>query len=109
MLLEAIDEQRVEATIAAVQALEDGCDALNLAVERIQSGHRPDTAAAQRRFEKRVRAMHTPQVAEDMERVRPEPRPAAPAEPPADTDRPAPAAEVRELQIDDQPEDQQDR
>ena len=97
-LLESIAEQRVEATIAAVQALEEGCDALNVAVERIQSGRRPDTDAAQRRFEKRVRALHAPLVDEDAESVRPEPRPAAEAEPPADADetvtaeKPAPEA-----------------
>ena len=95
-LLEAIAEQRAEATIAAVQALEEGCDALNLAVERIQSGHRPDTAAAHRRFEKRVRALHAPLVADDVEGARPETRPEAQPqpqpEPEAVDEAPAPAA-----------------
>jgi chemosensory pili system protein ChpA (sensor histidine kinase/response regulator) len=100
-LLESIAEQRMEATIAAVQALEEGCDALNVAVEQIQSGRHPDTGAAHRRFEKRVRALQAPLVDEDTESVRPEPRPAAEAEPPADADETAtaekPAPEAPEI------------
>ncbi|MEJ2383203.1 MAG: Hpt domain-containing protein [Xanthomonadales bacterium] len=89
-LLENIAQQRVEATIAAVQALEEGCDALTLAVERVQSGRLPDTDAAQRRFEKRVRALRAPQASEEFESRRPEPRPESEAEPPAEAAAPEP-------------------
>jgi chemosensory pili system protein ChpA (sensor histidine kinase/response regulator) len=98
-LLETIAEHRVEATIAAVQALEEGCDALNLAVERIQAGRLPDTRAALARFEKRVRALHAPDAADAAvepapapARTEPEKRPAAAEPAAAEPDRAEPVA-----------------
>ena len=58
-LLEQIAEDRVEPTILAVQVLEEGCDSLNLWVEKVQSGTVPDTAAAQARLEKRIESLHS--------------------------------------------------
>jgi len=87
-LLESIAEQRVEATIAAVQALEEGCDTLNLAVERIQSGRLPDTRPAQKRFDKRVRALLAPHAASEAEAA-PTP-PAKPVTPVAPEPEPQP-------------------
>ena len=42
-LLEHIASNRQEATVAAVQALEEGCDCLNIWVEQLQSGRMPET------------------------------------------------------------------
>ncbi len=60
-LLEHIASNRLEATVATVQALEEGCDRLNLWVEQVQSGRMPETGDALNRFEKKVRALHLPQ------------------------------------------------
>ena len=60
-LLEHIASSRIEATVAAVQALEEGCDNLNRFVEQLQSGRMPDVAGAQKRFEKKVKALRLPQ------------------------------------------------
>jgi len=62
-LLEHIASNRIEATVAAVQALEEGCDNLNLFVEQLQSGRMPEAAGALRRFEKKVKALHLPHTA----------------------------------------------
>jgi chemosensory pili system protein ChpA (sensor histidine kinase/response regulator) len=59
-LLEHIAANRVEATVAAVQALEEGCDSLNRFVEQLQSGRMPDV-------EKKVKALRMPQAAPDQE------------------------------------------
>jgi chemosensory pili system protein ChpA (sensor histidine kinase/response regulator) len=56
-LLEHIASNRLEATVAAVQALEEGCDRLNVWVEQLQSGRMPETGNALERFEKKVRAL----------------------------------------------------
>ncbi|MBT8057348.1 MAG: Hpt domain-containing protein [Gammaproteobacteria bacterium] len=58
-LLEQIAENRVEATILAVQLLEEGCDSLNLWVEKVQAGSIPNTDAAQARLEKRIDSLHS--------------------------------------------------
>jgi len=60
-LLEHIASSRIEATVAAVQALEEGCDNLNRFVEQLQSGRMPDVASAQKRFEKKAKALRLPQ------------------------------------------------
>ncbi len=59
-LLEHIASNRQEATVAAVQALEEGCDCLNIWVEQLQSGRMPQTDEALAHFEKRVNALHLP-------------------------------------------------
>lgn len=56
-LLERIAGNRLQATVAAVQALEEGCDSLTVAVEQLVARRMPDTSAAQDRFEQRVRAL----------------------------------------------------
>ncbi|MGD8347405.1 MAG: hybrid sensor histidine kinase/response regulator, partial [Lysobacterales bacterium] len=101
-LFEQIAEGRVEATILSVQALEEGCDKLNLWVERIQGGTVPTTDAAQARFEKQVRALHSgqelpaedtaqPPLATPAEPVEARP-PARPVETPAaEPEQPVPA------------------
>jgi len=59
-LLEHIASNRIEATVAAVQALEEGCDNLNRFVEQLQSGRMPDATNAHSRFEKKVKALRLP-------------------------------------------------
>ncbi len=75
-LLEHIASNRLEATVAAVQALEEGCDRLNIWVEQLQNGRLPQTADALERFEKKVKALHQPQPAEmpEVEDIAGEPR-----------------------------------
>jgi len=63
-LLEHIASNRLEATVAAVQALEEGCDQLNIWVEQLQSGTMPQTGDALPRFEKKVKALQLPQSGE---------------------------------------------
>jgi chemosensory pili system protein ChpA (sensor histidine kinase/response regulator) len=60
-LLEHIASSRVEATVACVQALEEGCDCLNIWVEQLQTGRMPETGDALERFDKRVSALRMPQ------------------------------------------------
>jgi chemosensory pili system protein ChpA (sensor histidine kinase/response regulator) len=67
-LLEHIAVNRVEATVAVVQALEEGCDNLNLFVEQLQEGRLPQTGDARARFERKVKALQLP-------RSTPEPEP----------------------------------
>ncbi len=66
-LLEHIASNGLEATVAAVQALEEGCDNLNICVEQLQSGRMPQTGDALNRFEKKVKALHLPQSGEPLE------------------------------------------
>ncbi len=63
-VLEQIASKRLEATVAAVQALEEGCDQLNIWVEQLQSGRMPQTGDALPRFEKKVKALQLPQSGE---------------------------------------------
>jgi chemosensory pili system protein ChpA (sensor histidine kinase/response regulator) len=56
-LLEQIASNHLEATVAAVQALEEGCDRLNIWVEQLQSGRMPQTGNALTRFESKVSAL----------------------------------------------------
>jgi chemosensory pili system protein ChpA (sensor histidine kinase/response regulator) len=66
-LLEHIAGGRLEATVAAVQALEEGCDRLNIWVEDLQSGHMPQDGDALERFILRVKALSLPQAEEAMD------------------------------------------
>jgi chemosensory pili system protein ChpA (sensor histidine kinase/response regulator) len=92
-LLEQIAAGQTEATIASVQALEEGCDRLNLWVERIQSGTLPETASALAAFEKRVRALQLPVSIEEAEPEVEVPVEATDIERPKDT--PIPTEEIR--------------
>ncbi|MBT8065181.1 MAG: Hpt domain-containing protein [Gammaproteobacteria bacterium] len=77
-VLEQIAGNRLEPTVAAVQALEEGCDRLNLWVEQLQSGRMPDTGDALARFETKINALRLPQ-----EQARPDV--SEPTEPVAET------------------------
>jgi chemosensory pili system protein ChpA (sensor histidine kinase/response regulator) len=68
-LLEHIASSRLEATVAAVQALEEGCDRLNLWVEQVQSGQMPESGDALERFKKKVAALRLPQPDEEIEAI----------------------------------------
>ncbi|HSM10550.1 MAG TPA: Hpt domain-containing protein, partial [Lysobacter sp.] len=81
-LLEHIAGNRLEATVAAVQALEEGCDNLNLFVEQLQSGRLPRTDGALARFDKKVKALRLPQAEQQAEQQN-EPLHEAPARPAA--------------------------
>ncbi len=56
-LLERIAANRMQATVASVQALEEGCDRLTVWVEQLQSGRMPQDGNALERFEKKVKAL----------------------------------------------------
>jgi chemosensory pili system protein ChpA (sensor histidine kinase/response regulator) len=99
-LLEHIAANRLEATVAVVQALEEGCDNLNLFVEQLQSGKMPQAGNALARFEKKVKALRMPTESpaeEDLPKDKKEKKvaPAAPKPEPSDEQpaarkRPAP-------------------
>ncbi len=61
-LLEHIASGRLEATVAAVQSLEEGCDRLNIWVEQLQSRRMPKAGDALTRFRKKVQALQLPQT-----------------------------------------------
>ena len=93
-LLEHIAGNRIEATVAAVQALEEGCDNLNLFVEQLQSGRLPRTEGALARFDKKVKALRLPQTDQPDAADEAPRQPAASAAPRRDKAQPAlPAAE----------------
>lgn len=56
-LLERIAGNRLQATVAAVQALEEGCDSLTVCVEQLLARQMPDAAPALARFDQKVRAL----------------------------------------------------
>ncbi|HKX54940.1 MAG TPA: Hpt domain-containing protein, partial [Xanthomonadales bacterium] len=56
-LLERIAGNRLQATVAAVQALEEGCDSLTVCVDQLVARQMPDAAPALQRFEQKVRAV----------------------------------------------------
>ena len=56
-LLERIASNRLQATVAAVQALEEGCDRLNAWVEQLQTGRMPEAGNALKRFESQAKAL----------------------------------------------------
>jgi chemosensory pili system protein ChpA (sensor histidine kinase/response regulator) len=56
-LLERIAANRLQATVAAIQALEEGCDSLTVSVEQLVARQMPDAAPALERFEQKVRAL----------------------------------------------------
>ena len=83
-LLEHIAANRIEATVAAVQALEEGCDNLNRFVEQLQSGRMPDVSGARARFDKKAKTLRLPQP-ESGQDTAARPEPLAPiATPPAE-------------------------
>jgi chemosensory pili system protein ChpA (sensor histidine kinase/response regulator) len=63
-LLERIAANRMQATVASVQALEEGCDRLTVWVEQLQSGRMPQPGNALQRFEKKVKALSVPPLGE---------------------------------------------
>jgi chemosensory pili system protein ChpA (sensor histidine kinase/response regulator) len=63
-LLERIAANRMQATVASVQALEEGCDRLTVWVEQLQSGRMPQAGNALQRFEKKVNALSVPPLGE---------------------------------------------
>ena len=56
-LLEQIAANRLQATVAAVQALEEGCDRLTLWVEQLLAGRMPEAGDALARFEQKASAL----------------------------------------------------
>ncbi|MSQ98902.1 MAG: hypothetical protein EXR85_06360, partial [Xanthomonadales bacterium] len=56
-LLEQIAANRLQATVAAVQALEEGCDRLTLWVEQLLAGRMPAAGDALARFEQKASAL----------------------------------------------------
>jgi chemosensory pili system protein ChpA (sensor histidine kinase/response regulator) len=97
-LLEHIASNRIEATVAAVQALEEGCDNLNRFVEQLQSGRMPDAANARIRFEKKARALRLP--ASESQDPLPAQEPVAQIELPPARDEAVEPAERREQAVD---------
>jgi len=103
-LLEHIASGRLEATVAAVQALEEGCDRLNVWVEQLQRGRLPQTGDALQRFEKKVKALHLPESSQQPEAEEIPDIPPARAEAPIatpktrtrDVEDPAPEVEVKQ-------------
>ncbi len=71
-LLERIAANRMQATVAAVQALEEGCDRLNIWVEQLQSGRMPEAGSALKRFEKQVATLSVPPLSKAVTEDQPE-------------------------------------
>ena len=71
-LLERIAANRMQATVAAVQALEEGCDRLNVWVEQLQSGRMPEAGSALTRFEKQVATLSVPPLSKAATEDQPE-------------------------------------
>jgi chemosensory pili system protein ChpA (sensor histidine kinase/response regulator) len=71
-LLERIAANRMQATVAAVQALEEGCDRLNTWVEQLQSGRMPEAGSALKRFEKQVATLSVPPLSKAVTADQPE-------------------------------------
>jgi chemosensory pili system protein ChpA (sensor histidine kinase/response regulator) len=85
-LLERIAANRMQATVASVQALEEGCDHLNIWVEQLQAGRMPEAGSALARFEKQVAALSVPPLSKAVTEQQPvEDRP---GEEPAEEERP---------------------
>jgi len=71
-LLERIAANRMQATVSAVQALEEGCDRLNIWVEQLRSGHMPEAGSALARFEKQVATLSVPPLSKAATEDQPE-------------------------------------
>ncbi len=71
-LLERIAANRLQATVAAVQALEEGCDRLNVWVEQLQLGRMPEAGGALTRFEKQVATLSVPPLIKAVTEEQPE-------------------------------------
>ncbi|MDX1554907.1 MAG: Hpt domain-containing protein, partial [Xanthomonadales bacterium] len=74
-LLERIAAGGIPATVAAVQALEEGCDCLNLWVEMLQDGRLPEDQGALKRFRNKVELLTSGPAEVDIEPAAPEPPP----------------------------------
>ncbi|MEE4218356.1 MAG: Hpt domain-containing protein [Xanthomonadales bacterium] len=100
-LLEQIAGNRMEPTIAAVQALEEGCDRLNLWVEQVQGGKLPNTEAAQARFENRVQLLQGGTDSEPEPFTEPVPVSKKPAKAAPETQKPeaVPAKPVEDIPV----------
>jgi chemosensory pili system protein ChpA (sensor histidine kinase/response regulator) len=61
-LLERIAANRLQATVAAVQALEEGCDRLTVWVEQLQLGQMPEADDSLARFEHKAQTLSVPEV-----------------------------------------------
>ncbi|MEE8339802.1 MAG: Hpt domain-containing protein [Xanthomonadales bacterium] len=83
-LLERIAANRMQATVAAVQALEEGCDRLNVWVEQLQSGRMPEAGSALPRFEKQIATLSVPPLSKAVMQDQPEEKQAEPDEPQID-------------------------
>ncbi|MEJ8567060.1 Hpt domain-containing protein [Elongatibacter sediminis] len=87
-LMERIAANRLQATVAAVQALEEGCDRLNVWVEQLLTGQMPAAGNALARFEQRTAALELPgseAAATEIETAAPVAAPAEAEVPEADT------------------------
>jgi chemosensory pili system protein ChpA (sensor histidine kinase/response regulator) len=111
-LLEHIASSRLEATVAAVQALEEGCDQLNTFVEQLLAGRLLRAEDALARFEKRVATLQLPQQDDSLqpdfvaelgqpgeESAAPEPQAQPAEEETPGPAAPAPAPEAEEIRI----------
>jgi len=93
-LLERIAANRLQATVAAVQALEEGCDCLTLWVEQLTSGRMPVPGDALSRFENKAQALSLPPAGKTRaERKVAGPEPAPESGPPRG--RPSPEARLQ--------------
>ncbi len=70
-LLERIAANRMQATVASVQVLEEGCDRLTVWVEQLQSGQMPEAGNALERFENKVKALSVPPLGEQAREEQP--------------------------------------
>ena len=95
-LMESIAEKRLTATVAAVQALEEGCDHLTMGVEELQTGLMPDTTPAIRRFEQRLEVLTGKRSAIEDEPIETESLQREPASPAADAEPEEVVAEAAE-------------
>jgi chemosensory pili system protein ChpA (sensor histidine kinase/response regulator) len=93
-LLERIAANRLQATVAAVQALEEGCDRLTVWVEQLLAWRMPEAGDALQRFEQRARSLAVPAArkAARPDRAAVEPA-AAPATPSPQPEAPPPQQE----------------
>ncbi|HKJ17715.1 MAG TPA: Hpt domain-containing protein [Xanthomonadales bacterium] len=108
-LLEKIAGGVLPPTVAAVQALEEGCDRLNIWVEKLTSGQLPEDGGALKRFRSKADLLVSGRTIVESEPVPPPAEPAEVSEPdtqvPAEADATSPDPDVEELseQADQQP------
>jgi len=80
-LLEKIAAGRITPTVQAVQALEEGCDRLNIWVEMLHGGHLPEDQGSLRRFKHKVDLLTSGRADAEAEPVPDEPLPVEPVAP----------------------------